>query len=61
MTNYRIYRLDGAGHFVWGRDFASTNDEDALAEARVGLRVFEKAEVWVGARCVGQVSGKLSR
>jgi hypothetical protein len=55
VTDYRIYHLDSAGRIVWGRDFSCVTDDDALAEAKFGLRPSEKAEVWAGTRCVGLV------
>jgi hypothetical protein len=53
VTDYRIYRLDSAGRIVWGRDFTCATDQEALAEAEVGLTSSEKAEVWAGTRFVG--------
>jgi hypothetical protein len=57
MADYRIYRLDSDGHIVWGRDACCATDDEALAEAAAKLRAAELAEVWTGARRVGQVSG----
>jgi hypothetical protein len=45
--------LDHADHIVWAHDVACNTDEDALADARLGLSASAKAEVWTGTRCVG--------
>ena len=54
MPEYRIHELDHAGDIVRGRDFDCDCDDGALAEALVGLRSAERAEVWCGTRCLGQ-------
>jgi hypothetical protein len=53
-ANYRIYRIDGAGHVTGVEWVEAASDEDALAAAR---RIDEpgKLEVWLRDRLVGTV------
>ena len=51
---YRLYRLDGAGHIITAREVAALDDLAALAEAEK-LCDWQSIEVWQGARYVARV------
>lgn len=57
MNDDRIDDLDAAGHIVWGQEIKCAAEEDAIAEARIGLRAAEQAEVETG----GRISRKSSQ
>ena len=56
MTDYQINLLDGAGHTASTSNAKCVDDREALglAQRMVGGR--GRADVWAGARRVGQVS-----
>ena len=51
MPHYRLYRLDGAGHFDHCDAFAADGD-DAAIENCLMLRGGRAAELWSGSRKV---------
>jgi hypothetical protein len=56
MAYYRIYMLDHNHRIVTGSDVDCRNDEVAFAWAATTLGTDARAEVWLGARCLGRVS-----
>ena len=57
MRRYRIYPLNIASHIAaFGSDVDCVNDREACALAQEMLGGDGEAEVWQGARYVGQVS-----
>jgi hypothetical protein len=51
VTNYRLYRLDGAGKIVGAEWLAADDDEQAVAQARNG-GVHSTLELWDRQRLV---------
>lgn len=45
MPNYRLYCVDGKGHFIEVREIGATNDADALAAAHA-MKLPVKCELW---------------
>ncbi len=54
-TQYRIYRLNSAGAIVGFTNAICRNDKEAREIAIASLALGACAEVWSGARCLGQV------
>ncbi len=57
MRPYRIFMLDDAGHIAGALEAEYNSDDEALAEAALGLEQGVFAEVWQLTRCVGKVGG----
>lgn len=51
MREYRLYCLDGAGHFMEVHQIDAVNDADALTKARI-MKLSVKCELWERARMV---------
>jgi len=56
MADYRIDLLNGSGRVVQQFNAKCADDREAWALARRRLGFGERAEVWNGGRCAGQVS-----
>ncbi len=54
-TEYRIYKLNSAGAILGFINAICRNDEEARQIAIASLALGARAEVWSGARCLGQV------
>ena len=53
-ANYRIYRIDGAGHVVGVEWLEADSDDAALAAARA-MTEPGKREIWMRDRLVGTI------
>ena len=56
MPDYRLYWIDGGGHFSRAEHFAADDDAIAVERARM-LCGAESAELWEGARKIATFSG----
>jgi hypothetical protein len=56
-SNYRLYRLDGAGKITTGEWIDAGNDEEAVAKAHA-LGRDGRYELWNGGRMIAAISGR---
>ena len=52
MTNYRLYRLDGAGRIGLAEWLEASDDDDALRQANDLTKEASKSELWEGRRLI---------
>jgi hypothetical protein len=57
MPNYKLYCIDGAGHFSEVHDFHPVNDADALQQARK-MKLSSKCEIWQLNRLVAKLGAQ---
>ena len=56
ITQYRIYMLNPQGGIVSGEDANCSSDEEACELALTKMFGIRRAEVWIGSRCVSEIS-----
>ena len=55
MADYRLYLLDGSGHFIGAKEHTLANDAEALLAATEITEFCAGVEIWQRARMVATV------